>query len=186
MQKSYYQSFLGQLIPSRRRSLTIPVPMMQGQQRLKVVLAKDIFLKARGWREPSRYYRGHITRNQLVLIGPRLYNQFYFRTHGRLTHQGDHIVLQLLIQLNHKSIYVLSLVSITAFLIAILLPTFGWGGLQLMPFYLGFFYRMVQWYLHYYSNEICGLLKDIITDSSINSGLEPEQEKESIRLSNKS
>lgn len=180
MQKPYYQLFLGQLIPSRRRSLTIPVPMKQAQQRLKIKFTKDIILKARQWKEPNRYYRGHLTQNQLILIGPRLYFLFMFRTHGRLISHRDLIVVQLQIQLNHQYIFILALASIAIFLIVFLLPIFGWGGLQLIPFYLGFFYVMVQWYLQYYSSEICEFLKDIITDSSIDAGLETEQE--SVRL----
>lgn len=174
----------GQLIPYRCMTLTIPVPIMQAQQRLKIIFAQDIILKRRQRTVPTRYYRGHLTQNQLVLIGPRLNSLFLFRTHGRLISQGDHIALQLLIQLNHQYTYILVPVSIAAFLIAFILPIFEWRGLEIIPLYLGSFYVIVQWYLQYYSNEICELLKDIITDTSTYSGLKPEQE--SVRLQKKS
>lgn len=183
MKKASNYSFLSQLIPSRCRTLTIPVPLMQAQQRLDSQFAEDIYLEWRGWREPARYYRGYLSDNQLVMIGPkriifsvfilfRNYENFLYRTHGHLSIQGSHIVLDLRIQLNHPYLYILTMVSLTAFLIAVLVPNFGWLGIKLMLFYLGFYYVIVQWYLQYYSNEICQLIRNIITDSPINTNLD--------------
>ena len=149
----------------------IPIHMHQAQQRLDLKFSEDINLKERSWRESPRFYRGYLNGNHLSMIGPKKINSnfFWFRAQGELTSHSNQTILHLKIQLNYPYLYILILVSMIAVLIAFLVPKFGLVGYNLTLFFVGFFYVMAQLYLQYYSNEICQLLRNIITDSPINS-----------------
>ncbi|ABW33214.1 hypothetical protein AM1_G0034 (plasmid) [Acaryochloris marina MBIC11017] len=151
--------------------------MLQAQQRLDLRFSEDIYLEGRSWRESPRYYRGDLNGNHLSMIGPKKINSdsFWFRAQGELTSHSNQTILHFKIQLNHPYLYILIWVSMIASLIAFLVPKFGLVGYNLTLFCVGFFYVMVQWYLQYYSNEICQLIKNVITDSPINSSLDQLQ-----------
>lgn len=167
-QPVFKQFFLCQLIPHRKVTLTLMVPIEEARQRLIRVFANDILLEGSFWRL-TRHYWGHIHNNQIVLHGPQAHRQFCFRTQGLLEKHEGQIILRLLIQLSRRDLY--GLLFAIVFL-AIALPTVlqGWG-VQLMPFYFGFLYVMVQWHFQHYAHEISILLANIINGVSLNSNL---------------
>lgn len=162
----FNQTFLRRLIPHRQITLTIPVSMAQACQNLEVAFADDILLGGSFWRL-RRHYWGHINNNYLILHGPRAHRQFCFRTQGLLENHEDQTVLHLLIQLSRRDIY--SLLFMVAFLLVALPVVLQGWGVQLMPFYLGFLYLMIQWHFQHYSTEISQFLTNIINDNPLES-----------------
>lgn len=159
-------SFFRQVIPHRQITLTLSAPLEQAYQRLEAAFADDIFLGGGFWQR-SQHYWGHINGNQFILHGPKAHRQFCFRTRGSLADQGEQLEVQLLIQLSRRDIY--GLLYILIFLFVALPLVLSWWGVQLMPFYLGFIYGMVQWHVSHYSTEISQLVANIINDIPLKS-----------------